>query len=102
MEMLENKNNIVIISNYDYITEKNIIDLWSYNSHIASFINYNKKNNCMLKLNREKWDYSQTTLKHLKHFINDYIEKDYYTTKKEFDEKIKKNGFIYLVNECDL
>lgn len=102
MKILENRNNIVIVENFENSTKKRTLDLWSYNTHVASFINYIDQKSCVLKLNQKKWDYSQTTLKHLKHFINDFIEADYYTTKKEFEQKIKKNGFIFLVNEQDL
>lgn len=101
MEILENKNNIIIIKNLEN-SKKFILDLWSYKTHIASYIKYIDQKSCVLKLNQKKWDYSQTTLKHLKHFINDFIEADYYTTKKEFEQKIKQNGFIFLVNEQDL
>lgn len=102
MKILENRNNIVIVENFENSTKKRTLDLWSYNAHVASFINYIDKKSHVLKLNKNKWDYSQTTLKHLKHFINDYIEVNYYTTKREFEQKLKKNGFIFLVDEQDL
>lgn len=102
MKILENRNNIVIVENFENSTRKRTLDLWSYSTHVASFINYIDQKSCVLKLNQKKWDYSQTTLKHLKHFINDFIEADYYTTKKEFEQKISKNGFIYLVEENNL
>ena len=89
MDILENKNNILIFDDGRYLC------LVSYNSKIAR---YDKKT-CYLNLNKNKWDYSQTTLKHLKHFINDYVEQGYYTTKKDFEAKIKKNGFIFLTDD---
>lgn len=82
MEILENKKN--------YIVEKNAnnIILYSYTSLIAIFNVENQRLN-LTKL----WDYSQTTLKQLKEFINNYtIYK--YTTKKEFEKTIDNINII--------
>lgn len=92
MEILENKRNCSIMK------ENEILTFLSYNSKIATF---NKKTS-MLKLNSKKWDSSQTTLKQLKSFINNYVEKDYYLNRKDFEKRIHKNGNIFLVNEAYL
>ena len=92
MGILENSKNCLIM-------EKNgILEFWSYKTKIASF----NKNRLILKLNREKWDFSQTTLKQLKRFINSYVEDDYYVNRKDFEKRIHKNGNIFLVNESYL
>lgn len=92
MEILENSKNYLIMKNNE------VLEFWSYETKIATF---NKKTS-ILKLNSKKWDFSQTTLKQLKRFINSYIEKDYYLNRKDFEKRIHKNGNIFLVNESYL
>lgn len=92
MEILENEKNCLIIE------ENEVLTFFSYNSKIAAF---NRKTS-ILKLNSKKWDFSQTTLKQLKRFINNYVEKDYYLNRKDFEKRIHKNGNIFLVNEAYL
>ena len=89
MKILENGKNFLVKE------DNGILEFWSYTTKIASF----NKNRLILKLNREKWDFSQTTLKQLKNFINKYVENGYYLSRKDFEKRIHKNGNIFLVNE---
>lgn len=59
MEVIQNKNNCLVIRDESYLK------LFSYNTEIAT---YNVRFDD-LKLTR-KWDYSNTTLKHLYNFID--------------------------------
>lgn len=86
MQILENKNNMFILKNGDFI------DFISYTKHIAR---YDKKFD-LLGIDRNNWDISQTTLKQLKEFVNCYTSFNY-TTKKEFAEELQKNKKIKLV-----
>lgn len=78
MEILENEKNMTIIK------ENNDIFLFSYNSKIAIY-NENSKSLAIGK----NWDYSQTTLKHFKHFINTYTAYNY-ETKQQFQKLIEE------------
>ena len=64
----------------------------SYKTKIATWDGQKNK----LYLSKKNWDYSQTTLKQLKYFINSYIEENYYKTKKDFIKKIAVNDNIVL------
>lgn len=78
MKILENKNNMIILQKDDDL------EFYSYNSLIAIF--------CVKKLVLTKeWNYSQTTLKQLKYFINNYTSYKY-ESKKQFIEEIKKHN----------
>jgi hypothetical protein len=87
MKILENKNNICIIENGDWIY------LFSYNVPIAK-VNNTIKND--IKENKYglyftiNWDFSQTTLKHLYRFI------ELYTTQR--DENSDTFGYILDYN----
>lgn len=83
MKMHENKNNMAILENED---ERYLI---SYDTTICKFDCTTKK----LYLNTFKWDYSQTTLKHLKHFINQYTDYEY-INKQQFEKEALKNNDI--------
>lgn len=85
MEILENKNNLVIMED-----EAELLQFFSYNKHIATYDKFNKK----LYLGF-LWNYSQTTLKQLKNFINNYTC-FYYDNKKQFELEIKNNKNIFL------
>ena len=88
MEILKNKNNILIIKN------DNKVSLASYETLIAIFNETTKT----LKLDATYWDYSKTTLKHLKEFINNYTCFNY-ETKKDFEKEIKNNdNIIEIIN----
>ncbi len=86
MQILDNKNNMLILDNGDFI------DFISYTTHIARY----HKPKQILALNENYWDYSQTTLKQLKSFINLYTNFKY-ITKKDFETEIKINNKIKLV-----
>lgn len=86
MRILENKNNFTILK--DNI---NNIIFFSYNQQIATFDKYNNK----LYINN-LWNYSQTTLKQFKNFINEYTT-FLYNNKKDFEIEIKNNKDIILM-----
>lgn len=80
MEILENEKNMTIIR------ENNFYFLFSYNCKIAI---YNEKSQS-LAISRQYWNYSQTTLKHFKHFMNTYTAYTY-ETKQQFQKLIEDN-----------
>lgn len=84
MEILETAKNMLIAKNNDKIT------FFSYNQKIATYDTITG----LLYLT-DLWDYSQTTLKQLKHFVNNYT-KYTYTTKKEFEAITQKNNNILI------
>lgn len=86
MRIIENKNNFTILK--DNI--KNLI-FFSYNSHIATYDKENEKLYITIL-----WDYSQTTLKQLKNFINNYTSFNY-ENKKQFEQEIYKNNNIIFL-----
>ena len=92
MEILENKKNCLIME------ENQVLMFFSYKLKIATF---NKKTS-ILKLNSKRWNFSQTTLKQLKSFINSYVEEGFYINHKDFEKRIHRNGNIFLVNEAYL
>lgn len=99
MNILENKNNVLIIEQKQqaFFENKaneiiNILKFYSYNTYIASYEKENKK----LILNGDFWKYSQTTTKQFKHFINNYTTFTY-TTKKDFEKIIKNNNDIIIL-----
>lgn len=81
MEILENEKNLTIVR------DKDTFYLFSYNSKIAVYLSNMK----YLDIGKN-WDYSQTTLKHLKHFINTYTAYTY-DTKTQFKALIEKSPF---------
>lgn len=86
MEILENKNNMSIIRD----NVENLV-FFSYTSEVATYDKYNNK----LYLT-DLWNYSQTTLKQLKYFINNYTSFKY-ENKKIFENEINKNNNIILI-----
>lgn len=86
MRILENKNNLTVLED----KEKSF--LISYTTTIASY-DYTTRE---LKLNVNYWDYSQSTLKHLKHFINNYTCYNY-DSKKDFEISIENCSKIEFV-----
>ena len=101
VEQLANKNQFVI---HCVDREGNkVICFQSYDSLIAIYDLYK------LLINWYKWDYSKTTLKHLKIFINDYTHYEYENkqqfmkliindktigTFKEWARRKRKNSFV--------
>lgn len=78
------------------LTNEDFIKLYSYNTFILAI---DRKNKRIIYSNY--WDYSQTTLKHLKEFLqqnigffnhNNIIFKDF--TKKEIEKTLKKYGIM--------
>lgn len=94
MEILENEKNLTIIKNETYGNK--VYYLFSYNCEIAFFNETAQR----LAISQEFWDYSQTTLKHLKHFINNYTAFKY-ETKQQFkaliEEKSKNDSFHFIL-----
>ncbi len=90
MEILENEKNLTIIRDFN-----NFLFLFSYNCQVAT---YNEETKSLL-IDKNWWNYSQTTLKHFKHFINTYTAYTY-ETKQQFQKLIEekqKNDFkIYI------
>lgn len=68
-------------------TKNNMVEFISYNTLIAR---YNMKTST-LTLNLDWWDYSNTTRKYFKQFINSYTSLEY-TTKKDFVNTYKIGG----------
>ena len=66
----------------------------SYNSVIAK-LHLNKKGDWAVYLDSEDWDYSRTTLKYFRVFLNDYINFDCFT--KDIRNNINK-GLYKLTN----
>jgi hypothetical protein len=66
----------------------------SYDSVIAK-LHLNKKGDWAVYLDSEDWDYSRTTLKYLRVFLNDYINFNGYT--KDIRNNIRK-GLYKLTN----
>lgn len=83
MEVLENKNNL-LISKVD-----DIIYFTSYKTTVCKYNTITKQ----LKINAMYWCYSQTTLKQLKYFINNYTIFEY-QNKKQFELEILNNNNI--------
>ena len=82
VEQLQNKNHFVI---YYRDNEKTLTVFQSYKTIIA-ILEGDK-----LYINWLYWDYSKTTLKHLKIFINEYTSFDYES----------KTQFAKLIKTCD-
>lgn len=88
-EILKNEKNYIIIKeNYSNFTS--LIKMYSYKSLIAVY----DKDNKILNITN-LWDYSQTTIKQFKDFINNYTCFEY-KTKKEFEKIINTNKIYYL------
>ena len=85
MEILKNEKNLLITK------EKNIYRFYSYNSLISEYHETTKK----LVLTY-LWNFSQTTLKQLKNYINNYTCFNY-ENKKQFEKEIEKNNNIMIL-----
>ena len=66
----------------------------SYRTIIAK-LHINKKGDWAVTLDEKDWDYSRTTLRYLRVFLNDYINFDGYT--KDIRDNINK-GLYKLTN----
>ena len=92
IKILENKKNTCILC-FD-----NLLQLENYKSTIAKYNTITKKlylNNDLLN-NKVIWYYSQSTLKELKNFINNYTNYNYKTF-KEFKKMVEENKNIFEV-----
>lgn len=93
VQLLGHKNQYVII--YQQPDNDYVISFYSYDSLIAVYSNNDEE----LFINWDKWDYSITTLKHFKEFINKWTCFTY-ETKMQFIAKINHSeSCIYLFNE---
>ena len=84
VEQLHNKNQFVIYYN-DNERNRHLVAFQSYNTLIA--ILEGEK----LYISWQYWDYSKTTIKHLKLFVNEY-------TPFTYDNK---QQFLNLIRTCD-
>ena len=100
--IIENKKNLIIekIKNEDNET---LLIFTSYKTTIAidnitskKMLLNNKKINVSRKGMIEAYKSSSTTLKQLKHFINNYVEYNFYTSLDAFEKKIQNNNNIIL------
>lgn len=98
--ILENKNNFIIEKKGNESNEILLI-FTSYTTTIAIYnITRNKLllNNKMINVSGkgtiEAYKSSNTTLKQLKHFVNNYIENNFYTNLIEFEKRIRKNNNV--------
>ena len=94
IEQLHNKNQFVvwyIAGGIEYIAFQ------SYNTLIAVYQkgDYKYRTSDKLYINWNKWDYSKTTLKHLKMFINEYTSFNY-ENKQQFLNELMHDDSIYL------
>lgn len=87
---LANKNQFVIT----YAREKGkmVYCFQSYNSLVAVF----DADTDILYVSWHYWDYSKTTLKHFKMFVNEWTTYQY-VNKQQFLNEIKNNSDIYLI-----
>lgn len=97
VEQLANKNQFVI---WYRSNDEEVVAFQSYRSLIAIYHkgDYLEKRPDVLEINWDKWDYSKTTLKHLKMFINGYTSFNY-ETKQQFAYEIIHNDDILSFNE---
>lgn len=86
VQQLENKNQFVITYSINGVT------YWAFQSYYSLICIYCPSTKEML-LNNSKWDYSKTTLKHLKIFINEWTCYNY-ENKAQFMKQ-------YLFNKCE-
>lgn len=93
MDILENNTNKLILQDNDGLK------FYSYKSLIAIYTNRTIRYGCNLYLTK-KWDYSKTTLKQLKSFIDEYTNIKY-IDKKHIEKLIFNNEIIIIDNEKD-
>ena len=112
MEILENKNNLLIFEKGEFTY------LISYKTPIAKVsntieTNTKKQNNYGLYLTKD-WDYSQTTLKQLYNFIELYTTQrdktgnmiayqlNKQSNKKAYIQKLIEDNMIFLIKEEEM
>ena len=84
VEQLYNKNQFVIYYN-DNERDRHLVAFQSYNTLIAIL------EGGKLFISWQYWDYSKTTLKHLKLFVNEYTPFTYES----------KHQFLNLIRSCE-
>ena len=94
VRQLENKNQFVIDYNNAGDPHFSIVCFQSYATLIALWDQKEK----ILYINWSMYDYSKTTLKHLKIFINNYTSFDY-ESKNQFTKLILTSDHVKLFNE---
>jgi len=94
MNELINSKSYFLNPNHVVISKENEVNLYSYNTFIAS---YNKEEE-KLYLNSSKWDYSNTTRKYFKAFIEDFTPFNY-DTKQKFIRTIELSEDIITFNK---
>ena len=98
VKQLQNKNQFVI-----WLKDKDnndIIAFQSYKTLIAVYYagSYEDKRPDMLEINWSMWDYSKTTLKHLKMFVDEYTS-FHFENKHQFAQEIRVNDCILVFDE---
>lgn len=76
-------------TNQNVVIEQEEKTFFSYGQEIAIF------KNGTLKLKKDMWNYSKTTAKYFKIFINDFTNFNY-TNRKNFEKEIKNNKNIII------
>ena len=94
VRQLENKNQFVIRYNNQNNPCLNVVCFQSYATLICMYA----QNEHKIYINWSMFDYSQTTLKHLKIFINEYTPYTY-ENKQQFVKLILNNNDFVLFNE---
>ena len=94
VRQLANKNQFVIYYNNENNPCLNVVCFQSY----ATLICYYSSNENKLYINYSMYDYSKTTLKHLKMFINEYTPFNY-DNKTQFDNFLQTSEKVILFNE---
>lgn len=91
---LQHNNQFVIHYNNTKDPCYSVIAFQSYATLIAYYCSYEDK----LYINWSMWDYSKTTLKHLKIFINEYTKFNY-ENKQQFLKFLLNDNHVKLFNE---
>ena len=93
MEKLLNSNSYFLNPNHVVISKEDELSFYSYSTFIAC---YNRTEN-KLYLNSSKWDYSNTTRKYFKNFIEEFTPFDY-DTKQKFIKLMELSEAIIILS----
>ena len=97
VQQLDNKNQFVITYSYkDKETNEfeRVVCFQSYRTLIAIYYPYKNR----LYINLHYWDYSKTTSKHLKMFINEYTSFTYESRLQWLKEVENNNNLFWFVD----
>lgn len=97
MKKLLNSNSFFLNQNHVVISKTDEVSFYSYTTFIAC---YNRVEN-KLYLNSSKWDYSNTTRKYFKNFLEEFTPFDY-GTKQIFLKFIESSEDIIVLNGKEL